>query len=668
MELKFSKKLEQIIRHRKKAKFSLKPNELIKSLKGSMTNGQERESSSEWNYLVPFLLFVVLFGFLLFHISDLQINKGEEMLERSKFNQLRIRKENALRGVILDRNGALLARNIASMNVYISVERYLDEKGYIDTVHLEKACNTLGGILGDLWKGQDAEGKTEYSNLSEKIYSQYLSNTYFTEILVAQNIDDELAIKIKAAENELPGVYIDSGSKREYPSGLAFSHLLGYTGTVTAEDLKALSYVDSTDTVGRTGVEKEYDQKLIGVDGEIAWEVDSLGRRVQEEGYIVKEPVAGENLYLTIDMAVQQKLYDLMEKAVVDYKAVGGAAVVESVQNGELIALVSNPGFDNNLFVGGISQSEYKGLLENPRNPLLNRAIAAQMPPGSTFKTIVAASGLEAGVLTKNTVYVSRAGYTFTGGAPFQEYGNNSYGPLNLIDAISVSSNIYFCEMIRRWNMDALVPYIKEFGIGEYTNIDLSGEAPGRLPSPENKIELSKSSPWLEPVWYPEGDSCNSVIGQGITLVTPIQMANWTSAIANGGILNTPHLGKTFENEKKERSDIQFSPLQKKILSEKSLSTVLEGMWNAVNGPRATIRGLSGIAGLTVAAKTGTADFGQLNKKGEYEHTHAWVTTVFPYDNPKYVLTIFLEDGGQSYNAAKVAKEMIIWMKDNAKL
>ena len=151
-------------------------------------------------------------------------------------------------------------------------------------------------------------------------------------------------------------------------------------------------------------------------------------------------------------------------------------------------------------------------------------------------------------------------------------------------------------------------------------------------------------------------------------MVTPIQMANWTSAIANRGTLNTPHLAKTFENEKKEREDIQFSPLKKEILSEKSLSTVLEGMWNAVNGPRATIRGLAGISGLTVAAKTGTAEFGQLNKKGEYEHTHAWVTTVFPYDNPKYVLTIFLEDGGQSYNAVKVAKEMITWMKDNGKL
>jgi len=668
MELKLSKKLENGSKRKGVRAQSFNPKGLFRSLRGGLKKNDGITTNSEWNYVLLFLLFFVIFGFLLYHISDLQVNKGQEMLERSQYNQLRIRKENAFRGVIMDRNGVLLAKNVASMNVYISVERYLDKNGYVNTENLEKACDTLGGIIGELWKEETPESKSQFSSLSEKIYSQYKENTYFTEIIVAKNINDDMAIKIKAASNELLGVYIDSGSKREYTSGSAFSHILGYTGTVTAEDLLKLSYVDSTDTVGRTGLEKEYDKRLIGEDGEIAWEVDSLGRRVQEEGYVLKESVSGENLYLTIDIQTQQKLYELMEKAVVDYKAIGGSAIIEEIHTGELLALVSNPGYDNNLFVGGISQNQFKELLENPRNPLLNRSIAAQMPPGSTFKTIVAASGLEAGVLTKNTVYVSRAGYTFTAGAPFQEYGNHSYGPLNLIDAISVSSNIYFCEMIRRWNMDALVPYIEKFGIGEYTGIDIPGEAPGRLPSPENKIELAKTSPWLEPVWYPEGDSCNSVIGQGITLVTPIQMANWTSAIANGGRLNTPHLAKTFENEKKKKEELQFLPLKVDILSEKSLSTVLEGMWNAVNGPRATIRGLAGVPGLTVAAKTGTAEFGKLNKKGEYEHTHAWVTTVFPYDNPKYVLTIFLEDGGQSYNTAKVAKEMIVWMKENGKL
>ena len=467
MGLKFSKNIQKEVKKNKDFGISFRKKDLLNTLKESVRGVKGDSFNPAWNLVLLFVLFLSVFCFLIFHISKLQVVEGEVMLERSKNNQLRIREDKALRGVILDRNGNLLARNVSSMNVYLSVERYLDKKGYVDTEVLEKACNTLGGIIGDLWKEENPGEESKYLSLSEKVYSTYEANTYFTEILIAKNINDDMAIKIKASANELLGVYVDRGSKREYPQGEAFSHILGYTGTVTAEDLKKLEYADSTDTVGRIGLEKQYDEELIGEDGEIAWEVDSLGRTVEKEGYTLKESVAGKNLYLSIDIDTQKKLYELMEKAVVDYKAIGGAAIIEDVNTGELLALVANPGYDNNLFVGGISQGQYNELLNDPRNPLLNRSIAAQMPPGSTFKTIVAAGGLEAGVLTRNTIYVSRSGYTFTGGASFQEYGNNSYGPLNLIDAISVSSNIYFCEMIRKWNMDALVPYIEKFGIGK---------------------------------------------------------------------------------------------------------------------------------------------------------------------------------------------------------
>jgi penicillin-binding protein 2 len=293
---------------------------------------------------------------------------------------------------------------------------------------------------------------------------------------------------------------------------------------------------------------------------------------------------------------------------------------------------------------------------------LLNRAIAAQMPPGSTFKTLVAIAGLDSGAITRNTVYVSRRGYTFSSGAPFQDYRNSAYGALNLIDAISVSSNIYFCELIRNWDMNELVPYLEAFGIGSYTGIDIPGEAPGRLPSPENKIALANTTnPWLDAVWYPEGDSCNSVIGQGITLATPLQMVNWTSAIANEGTLNTPHVGDYFLDEDGERETLEYDPIRTEVASKEAIRTVKEGMWSAVNGPRATIRTLSGLS-VEVAAKTGTAEFGALSKDGTYENTHAWTTSFFPYDKPKYAMTIFLEDGGESINAVRVARQMVEWM------
>ena len=635
---------------------------MTKNIKRSLLQPSVGNFDFRWNYILIFLLFLVFFSVLIVELSSLQIAHGEEMLAMSENNQIKIRKIPAYRGIIFDRNGKKLVSNESSMNVYLALEHYLDSEGYIDTDMVELSSNTLTGILGDGWSKDGVEEGVEYSSISEKIYSIHKESPYFSEILIASDIDNDLAIKIKADAEKLPGVYIDSGNKRMYPEREILSHILGYTSIVSAEDLDVLDYIQPTDVIGRSGLERKYDKELLGEYGEIAWEVDAIGRTVSKEGYIVKEPVSGKNMYLTIDLDMQRKMYEVMQEGVAEYGAVGGAGILQDPSTGEILAMVSFPGYDNNLFVGGISSQEYSGLINDVRNPLMNRAIAAQMPPGSTFKTLVAVGGLEGGAITKNTVYVSRRGYTFSSGAPFQDYRNMAYGALNLIDAISVSSNIYFCELIRNWDMNELVPYLEKFGIGQYTGVDIPGEAPGRMPSPANKIALANTiSPWLDPVWYPEGDSCNSVIGQGIALVTPLQMVNWISAIANEGTLYTPYVGAYFVNEENERNTLQYAPLQTEVASKESLKIVKEGMWSAVNGPRATIRILSGMK-VQVAAKTGTAEFGRLNKDGEYENTHAWATGFFPYENPKYSFTIFLEDGGESLNAVKVARKMIEWM------
>jgi penicillin-binding protein 2 len=668
MNLKVSKKISQSIERKKVSSPFSKDfgvEYMTKNIKKSLLEPTKGNTDFRWNYLLIILLFFVFFSLLILELSSLQIAKGNEMLLKSENNQIKVRKIPAYRGVMFDKNGKQLVTNESSMSVFLSLEHYLDEEGYIDTQMVEESSDTLGGILGDSWARGSVDGLSEYESISEKIYSMHKESLFFTEILIASDINNDIAIKIKSNAEKLPGVYIDSGNKRKYPEVDILSHVIGYTGTVSAEDLDRLDYVQPTDVIGRAGLERKYDKDLLGEYGEIAWEVDAVGRTISKEGYIIKEAVSGKNLYLTIDLDIQRKLYEVLKEGVQEYKAQGGSAIIQDPNTGEIIAIVSYPGYDNNLFVGGISSTEYSALLNNPSNPLMNRAIAAQMPPGSTFKTIVAVAGLDSGAITKNTKYVSRRGYTFSSGAPFQDYRNTAYGVLNLIDAISVSSNIYFCELIRNWDMDKLVPYLEKFGIGSYTGIDIPGEAPGRLPSPANKIALANTvSPWLDPVWYPEGDSCNSVIGQGITLVTPLQMANWISAIANEGTLNTPHVADYFLNEKKERETLNFEPIYTEIASKDSLRTVKQGMWSAVNGPKATIRTLSGMK-IEVAAKTGTAEFGKLNKDGVYENTHAWATGFFPYDNPQYTFTIFLEDGGESINAVKVARKMIEWMIEN---
>jgi penicillin-binding protein 2 len=668
MDLKISKQLNSTVkRNVSNGGKGFDVGYMTKNIKRSLLQPSQSNSDLRWNYLLIFFIFILFFAVLILELSSLQVAHGEEMLIKSENNQIKIRKIPAYRGVIFDRNGKKLVVNESSMNVYLALEHYLDEDGYIDTQLVEESSDTLAGILGDNWSNTvaDDEEIPPYTSISEKIYSLHKESPYFTEILIATDIDNDTAIKIKARAESLPGVYIDSGNKRMYPEREILSHILGYTGTVSAEDLDELEYIQPTDVIGRTGLERKYDKELLGEYGEIAWEVDAMGRTISKEGYIVKEPVSGKNLYLSLDLEMQRKLYEILQNGVSEYGAVGGAGILQDPNTGEILALVSFPSYDNNLFVGGISVAGYGELINDTRNPLMNRAIAAQMPPGSTFKTIVAVGGLEGKAITKNTIYVSRRGYTFSSGAPFQDYRNIAYGSLNLIDAIAVSSNIYFCELIRNWDMNKLVPYLEKFGIGRYTGIDIPGEAPGRMPSPANKIALANTiSPWLDPVWYPEGDSCNSVIGQGIALVTPLQMVNWVSAIANDGTLYTPHVGGYFLDEEKERTTLEYEPIYTEVASKESLKTVREGMWAAVNGPRATIRTLSGMK-VAVAAKTGTAEFGAINKDGQYENTHAWATGFFPYENPKYSFTIFLEDGGESINAVRLARQMIEWMIEN---
>jgi len=669
MDLKFSKKIQSS--NKKKSQGSnniLQRIDLKHSAKKFWKSTPGYSEGSPWNYFIVFILFFGLFAILLWQLSALQIAKGEEMLAKSENNQVRKESIPAYRGVIFDRSGTKLVENVASAGLYIMIDKYQDSEREMDSAKLQNACDTLEGILNGHWKRISDDKKEEYASIMERILKIHDSSPYFTDILIASDLSNEEVIQIKAATENLPGIYIDDGSKRSYPYKNILSSILGYTGDVSAEDLKSISYLNSTDVVGRTGLEREYDEQLAGEDGQMVWEVDSLGKKISQEGLTIKTPVSGKNLYLTLDMTIQSKLYEALQTGVTNSKATGGAGIIEDVNTGEIIAMVTYPTYDNNLFIGGISVTDYAKLLNDKANPLMNRAIAAQVPAGSTFKTMVATAALDAGAITKYTQYTSTSNYTFSNGASFQEYHNHAYGTVNVIGALTVSSNIYFCELIRHWDMNALVPYLDKFGIGKVTGIDIPGEMAGRVPSPANKLMLATStSPWLDPIWYPEGDSCNSVIGQGIGLVTPIQMSNWMGAIANEGTLYKPHLAKYFVDEKGNKVEVPVEILQKNIAKTDAFNMAKEGMWSAVNGGGASISSLANL-GTVVAAKTGTAEFGALDKKGNYEHTHAWVGGFFPYDNPKYSFSIFLEDGGESLNAVKVMKEMIAWMVQNGKI
>jgi penicillin-binding protein 2 len=284
------------------------------------------------------------------------------------------------------------------------------------------------------------------------------------------------------------------------------------------------------------------------------------------------------------------------------------------------------------------------------------------------FKTIVAAAALEEKAITPNTVFMSTGVIYLGGGQPFQEYHKYVHGPLDLRGGIAKSSNIYFCKTMLDLGIDKFVPYAEFFGIGDPTGVDLPGEASGRLPSPENKIKLAETSPWLDPVWYPEGDSCNTAIGQGITVVTPMQVSNWAAVIANGGKVVRPHFGmKTVFDEggqEVEEDVVDAEVVREGMVSDSSLAHVRDGMRHSVSGPQRVIVPLDG-AKVSVAAKTGTAEFGVQDESGIYTQTHAWVMGFFPYEDPQFSFVFFLEGGGESNNSAAVAREFIDWFAEN---
>jgi penicillin-binding protein 2 len=658
--LEFDKKLNKKICKKPKVK---EPD--IQSMNGkeailNMIHNGGSEKISTWNFIYILLFFFGIFTVLFLSLAKLQIVEGDEMAQRSQENSIRVTSVPAYRGVIFDKNGKKIVENVPAVNVYLNIDVFLDKNMEIDEQKLKDSTQILEEILGEKWE-DTTENEVSYSSIYQKVISTYDADPYFSNILIAKDINNDASINIKSKGEELEGVVLEDESKRNYLYPVQFSHILGYVGQASSEDVEKYDYVSNNDTVGKLGIEQFYDELLAGQNGEIATEVNALGHSITGSSYTITPQVSGRSLYMSIDLEVQNKMYEFTKEAVKENGATGASVIIEDVNNGEILSMVSYPGYDNNKFIGGISQTEYDKLLKDSRIPLLNRPIAAQVPPGSTFKTIVASGALDSGAIDTSTIYTSRHGYTFSSGAPFQEFHNSAYGPLNVVQAIAKSSNIYFCEVIRNWEIDELVPYLKAFGIGEYTNIDIPGEMPGRLPSPENKIQLAENgATWLDPIWYPEGDGCNSVIGQGITLVTPIQMVNWISSIANGGTLHTPHIVQKVVDENGNEEVLQYEALNENFVSSEALEIVREGMWSVVNGigSGSILRNV----GEEVAVKTGTAEFGALNEKGEYEHTHAWVTGFYPYDDPKYSFVIFFEDGGLSYDALTHAKTILSWL------
>lgn len=571
---------------------------------------------------------LLLFGT---RLVDLQIARGVALRTSAEQNRIRIKPVAANRGIMFDRNGALLVRNVPNMSLQ-AIPADLPEQE-----SLRGEATLLSAFLGEDEQAVEQE-------LSAKKARSYLP------VMVRDHLAYEVALRIKLAEPRLPGLHVETNATREYLGGEAFAHVLGYTGKISKEQYAAAPqrYL-LNDEVGKDGLERYSEDALRGTDGGQQVEVDAHGRELR---IVASEnPQPGKNITLTLDAGLQERAYTLLREVILQKKALGGAIAAVDPRNGALLALVSAPSFDNNAFVRGMDEAAYQALASDPHKPLFNRALAGQFPSGSTIKPIIAAAALTLGVITERTTVLSTGGITI-GQWFFPDWKAGGHGVTDVRKALAWSVNTFFytvgggTPVFPGLGINRLVDAFRAFGLGEKTGINLPGETAGLIPAPQWKRQTKNER------WY-IGDTYHLSIGQGDLLVTPLQMAMATAAIANGGTLYKPRLIASTDSEDRQPQVTTPVVVRQHIADERALQVVREGMRLAVtDGSSVAAKNVI----VPVAGKTGTAQF------DTSKNTHAWFIAFAPYENPEIALVVIVEGGGQGHEAAlPVARDLLQW-------
>ena len=544
-----------------------------------------------------------------------QVVKGSHYRELAENNRLRRMAVKAPRGTILDRNGRVLVENLPTYNLLLDRSR----AAAVGT-SLGFAAPILGRPLPEL----------------KALLERYRGVPTFQPVLLGERLALEQVARFRVEELAHPEFVVEVSHRRFYRLGLHAAHVLGYLGEARAEEVAdPAAGLKAGDWVGRRGIERTYDPRLRGADGEQVVVVDSRGQPVEELGRQVGRP--GENLTLTLDAELQQEAERQLEGKV-------GAIVALDPRNGEIRALVSAPAYDPNLFARRLAAEDWQKLLDDPSRPLQNRALQSTYPPGSIFKVVVAAAGLAEGVITvAEGVYCNGSKRFFK--RPFHCWKAGGHGFMNLESALKNSCDIYFYELGQKLGVERIARYARLFDLGTVTGIDLDGERAGLVPDPEWSQRARRRA------WYP-GETISVAIGQGALLTTPLQMATVIAAFANGGRIVTPHLVAG--------AAVPSRPL---AVPASALEPIRRGLWKVVNdlGTGASAR----VAGLEIAGKTGTAQvvahaaYEDSSTRPWAERNHAWFASYAPFSDPTLVIVVFIEHGGQgSRAAAPVAKAL----------
>jgi len=483
----------------------------------------------------------------------------------------------------------------------------------------------------------------------------------YQPLFIIDNIDYDKAMLISLELQSWPGVFLTNKIRREYllPNGRdatvlgesSLAHILGYTGKINDQELKKLGEDYSLiDYLGKAGLEYSWEKELKGHAGQKNIEVDALGRQKK----IINEAPAtdGYNLLLSLDLGLQQKAEEVTTAYLKKSGLKHASVIIMNPNNGEILALVSWPTYNNNLFAAGISQTDYNKFLNDPDQPLFNRSISGEFPSGSTIKPVFAAGALQEGIINEKTSFLSTGGLSIEEWF-FPDWKAGGHGVTDVRKALALSVNTFFYYIgggyhdFKGLGLSGLVKYSRLFGLGELSGIDLHGEASGFVPTKDWK-ESVKKEPWYI------GDTYHFAIGQGDVLVTPLQVANYTAAIANGGKLYRPHfVTKILDDNNQVVKEINNQPLRENFIDTRNLEIVREGLRQTVT--LGSARSLNDLP-VSSAGKTGTAQWS--TKKSP----HAWFTGFAPYEKPEIVITVLVEEGVEgSTMAVPIARDILNW-------
>ena len=683
------------------------------------------ESNKKLRFALLNLILIFAGILLIGQLVKLQIIKGDDYRLASQSRLFREAATQAPRGEIFDRNGLIMVTNREAFKVEI-VKTPIDpeqlarmllilveviEKNndtYVDNFPMTvNPINLDTELKGDKLESFKKKFKIKESKISDVDIFKKVCDFYkipgdftiqqarkvvalryemnlraisqFDTVTIAEDVSKETVAVLEERHLDFPGVSITVEPVREYPLGPVASHAVGYIGKISQKelDLRKNQGYKYNDVIGKDGLESTLEEMLKGKNGLKRVEMDSMGRLTGEIGGIPAEP--GNNVYLTLDLNLQKvaekTLKDTIEKISSGgagdkfQDAKSGSVVAIDVKTGEILALANYPSYDPSVFVKGISLENWRQLMEDEYKPMFNRAIKGLYSPGSTFKMVTAIAALQEGHVTVNERILDKGEYTrYKGRAPkcwIWSKNHRTHGYVNVSDAIKVSCNYFFYEMGYRTGIEGIDKYVRMFGLGSKTGVELPGEKAGIIAGPEYSASIKGE-------WYP-GNTLQAAIGQSAFSFTPLQMANYIATLANEGIKNRPHIlrkvttwnGKPIDDNKTKSllvskiGDEVNDPPKKLDINREYLDEVFKGMASVTGDAGGTAYATFANFPIKIAGKTGTVQVSGKYKNGVKKSDNAWFVGFAPYDNPQIAVAVLIEHGGHGAYTAPVARDIL---------